>query len=475
MKQLREYKKKRDFSQTKEPRAEIGKESSKNLRFVVQYHEARAKHYDFRLEFDGVLLSWAVPKGPSLNPDVKRLAVRVEDHPIDYINFEGNIPKGQYGGGTVVVWDKGNYAPLSDMKLGLEQGDLKIVLNGSKLFGLFKLFKTQNNNWLLVKAKDEFCDKAFDISEASKDMIKNPFHEAKFELAEMKTKLPIGDDWLSEIKYDGYRIMAFVENGSVKLLSRNNKDFSNKFSNVVDELKIIMKNRAIVFDGEMVVADQTGKTSFSDLQESIKKHKNNFTYMIFDVLALDGKDLRQNSLIDRKKKLHDLINESDCIKESKYVLGQSEECFDIAKKLGLEGIICKKINSVYTGKRSGNWTKTKCYVLQNFIVGGYEISNKTKKLSAVLLGDIIDNQFVYVGKAGTGFNDKTRKRIQDFLETTVSKKCYFKVEPNINGDDVFWTKPQMVVEVQFAEKTKDNLLRQASFKQVVSLGFKEEK
>jgi len=292
---LKEYNKKRDFKKTNEPRPKV--EDSKQNRFLIQYHQARAKHYDFRLEHNGVLLSWAVPKGLSLNPKVKRLAVHVEDHPVDYRNFEGIIPKGNYGAGSVEIYDFGTYLPLEDLDKGLKKGHIKFVLNGKKFKGGFSLIKTDEKNWLIVKLNDEYAN-----SKKTKISTRLPFKSCSPELATLTNKIPKGDDWLFEIKYDGYRIISFCENEKIKMLSRNNIDYTNKFSSVKKSLTKLNQN-SFVLDGEMVVFDEHGKSDFGLLQKNIKEKKENFTYIVFDLLALNGEDLRSLPLIDRKKKI----------------------------------------------------------------------------------------------------------------------------------------------------------------------------
>lgn len=460
---LKEYHKKRDFKKTKEPVGQVKNKKTKSLNFVVQYHEARAKHYDFRLEWNGMLLSWAVPKGPPLTPNVKRLAVKVEDHPLEYQYFEGVIPKGEYGGGTVEIWDKGNYAPLENMEDGLKHGNIKVVLNGNKLKGDFHIVKTKENNWILFKGKEEFKVENTSVKTNNK-IIKNPFSQAPVQLTKLETKIPKGNNWLFEVKYDGYRIISYVENNKVSLYSRNGADYTQKFPNIVNSLIIIGKNKSFVLDGEMVVTNEDGKTDFGDLQESIRAKRNNFNYVVFDILAHNGKDLRGEKLLTRKTKLEKLLNNCpENITFSNYVIGKGEESFNAAKELGLEGIVGKKTNSIYSGNRDGDWIKIKCYNEQEFVVVGYCTTPKNKTLSALLLGYYNKNELKYVGKVGTGFNTEIKTKLANSLQKLVIKKSKFDVVPKIN-DEVFWVRPTLVVQVQFAEITKENLLRQASFK-----------
>ena len=280
---LKEYKQKRNFKLTNEPIGKIEKDSAS--RFVIQYHQARAKHYDFRLEYNGVLLSWAVPKGLSKDPKNKRLAVMVEDHPIEYINFEGVIPKGNYGAGSVEIYDKGNYAPIKDFEKGLKKGQLKFVLNGEKLKGAWSLVRTERDNWLIIKIDDKFA------GVQKKSNTKLPFKKCDVELATLTDNIPKGKNWLFEIKYDGYRIISFIENGKVKMYTRNGVDYTKKFEGIKKNLSKINQSNFVV-DGEVVAFDDNGRSDFGLLQNSIKLSKRDLFYVIFDILALNGEDLR---------------------------------------------------------------------------------------------------------------------------------------------------------------------------------------
>ena len=319
---LTKYNQKRNFNKTSEPKGKTKKKKALNLIFVVQKHNARNLHYDLRLEHNGVLISFAVPKEISLDSSIKRLAINVEDHPLEYAKFEGVIPKGEYGAGTVQIWDKGNYYPLKDFNKGLKNGELKFVLNGEKLKGEFHMINTKNNQWLLFKSKDEFSKK-------EKPKIKNPFTKISVCLANITKTIPTGKDWLFETKYDGYRIVAFVENGKVKLKTRSDQDYTNKFKNVEKELKNSFKNKNLVLDGEIVVLDESGKSNFSLLQEAIKQDKDNFIYCIFDILALDGEDLRKEKLIIRKELLRKTLkNSSKSLVFADYVINNGKKLFN---------------------------------------------------------------------------------------------------------------------------------------------------
>ncbi len=450
---LKEYKKKRNFKNTNEPKGKINNKTAN--RFVVQYHQARAKHYDFRLEHNGVLLSWAVPKGLSFNPKDKRLAVMVEDHPVDYIDFEGVIPKGNYGAGSVEIFDEGNYIPLKDFEKGLKKGHLKFVLNGSKLKGCWSLIKTNENNWLIVKIDDEFA-----TEKIKKKNTSLPFKTCDVELATLTQKIPKGKDWIFEIKYDGYRIMSFVENNKARLVSRNKIEYSKKFSSLTESLNKIDASSFVV-DGEVVSFDANGRSDFGLLQENLKKNNNDFYYIIFDLLSLNGEDLRNLPLIERKTKLERLLVKADNkLIYSKHV-EKGKESFDFAKENELEGIIAKKSKSIYSGKRTDDWLKIKCYNRQEFVIAGYTTTEKNSLISALLLGYFEDKNLIFVGKVGTGFNENDKLELHSKFETCKRKTCPFKSE--IKVKNAVWLKPQFVAEIQYTELTKDKLLRQPSF------------
>lgn len=449
---LKEYRNKRNFKSTNEPKGNIRK--SEEHKFVVQYHVARAKHYDFRLEHNGVLVSWAVPKGLSINPKDKRLAVHVEDHPLDYINFEGIIPKGNYGAGTVEIFDNGTYFPLEDFEKGLKKGHIKFFLNGTKLKGGYSLIKFKDNNWFIIKIDDEFA------GVEKKKSRKIPFEKTSVQLATLTDKIPVGKDWIFEIKYDGYRIISYVENGKVKMLTRNNIDYTEKFNYIAQNLKKI-DQKSFVFDGEVIAFDENGKSDFGLLQESIKMGSSNLYYCIFDLLSLNGEDLRKLPLIERKAKLERLLfkSENNLIYSSH--VDNGKETFDFAKRNNLEGIVAKKKNSVYVGKRTDDWLKIKCFARQEFVIAGYMTSDKNTILSALLLGYYKNKKLVYVGKVGTGFDEKDRKHLVDAFQSIIIKDCPFSNKIKVNNS--VWIKPKFVAEIQFAEFTKDNLLRQPSF------------
>lgn len=449
---LTQYNKKRDFNSTKEPKGKT--KTSTGNKFVVQYHEARSKHYDFRLAHNGVLISWAIPKGISTNPKDKRLAVHVEDHPIDYANFEGIIPKGNYGAGTVEIFDKGKYVSLEDFNKGLKKGHIKIFLKGKKLNGAWSLVKFKDNNWFMIKIEDEFANLK------NKTNTKLPFKQTSAQLATLSSKIPTGKDWLFEIKYDGYRILSFVENKKVKMLTRNGNDYTKKLTNVVNSLKKLDYD-SFVLDGEIVCFDKNGKSDFGLLQNSLKNKKNNLYYCVFDLLAFNGADLREVPLIERKQKLERLLFKAEKNLVYSSHTTQGKQTFDFAKKNNLEGIVAKKKNSKYVGKRTEDWLKIKCYMRQEFVIVGYDTSEKNSILSALILGYYENKKLIYVGKVGTGFSDKDKKELVKTFNEVIVKKCPFEKE--IKLKNVVWLKPKFVAEIQFAELTNETLLRQASF------------
>ncbi|MDD4168885.1 MAG: DNA ligase D [Desulfotomaculaceae bacterium] len=487
---LNEYNQKRNFSNTGEPEGKAEK-SEERLRFVIQHHLARNDHYDLRLEWDGALLSWAVPKGPSYNTRDKRLAVHVEDHPLEYRNFEGTIPKGEYGGGTVMLWDEGEWQPLTDVDEGIKEGLLKFALKGRRLKGKWALVRMKakagdtKDNWLLLKEKDEYAQSDSGISgfitsirtgrtmgeiEGGDDekVIRNPFDTADVQLCKLVHIVPQGENWLYELKYDGYRIMAFVEGNSARLITRNNNDYTHRFGAVASSLLDLAAGRAMVLDGEMTVTDASGRTDFQALQSYMKNlNSHNLTYIIFDLLALDGLDMRRQPLTQRKETLLALMKDTPKkLHYSRHVLGNGKESFKAACELGLEGIIGKKAGSIYTGTRNGDWIKVKCDQRQEFVIGGFTLSDKkTTGVSSLLLGVYDDNELVYAGRAGTGFSRSVMKDLEIKFNNLKKLETPFKFSPIPKSNEtITWLEPELIAEIKFAEWTKDNLLRHASFK-----------
>ncbi len=466
---LKTYKNKRDFNKTNEPKGKKRKSNPKKLNYSLQFHEASKDHFDLRLEFDGILLSWAIPKGPSLNPKDKRLAVKVEDHPFDYLLFEGDIPKGQYGGGKVTLSDSGFWIPLNDVKKSLKAGNLKFIIKGEKLKGQFALIKMKENNWLLIKEQDKYCKKTSLIKNIKKSIlknkeIKNPFHKENVQLATLKEDVPIGKDWIYELKYDGYRIIAEIEKNNVNLYTRNYQNYTKKFETIASNLKKYFKNKTLILDGEIIYIDEYGKSNFSLLQQALKSKDDTFLcYMVFDILAYEGNDLRNKTLIERKKILDKILkNSPENIKCSKYIYDKGKELFQKVKELNLEGIIAKKINSYYVGKRTDSWIKIKCRKSDEFIIGGYELSQKkNKQIKALYLGKYINNNLIYIGKVGTGFNqENSLELISEFKTNKINQSPFYDAD----FKDINFLKPSFLAEVEYSEFTSSNKIRQASFK-----------
>ncbi len=552
---LTEYVKKRDFNKTAEPKAGKSKDKEK-LMFVIQKHDASRLHYDFRLEMDGVLKSWAVPKGPSTDPQTKRLAMMVEDHPFDYRNFEGIIPQGEYGGGTVIVWDEGTYEPIEEIKgkkaqekhllAQLKSGSVKIILHGEKLHGEFALVKTHGmgeNAWLLIKHDDEYASKK-DITKLDESVLSGKTiaqmektsekvwqhgHEENIESSKTKSKKKspakkpvsemVGDDadvpvvaeagagaealiksapksaipknikpmkatlvdepfddpeWLYEVKWDGYRAVGFVNKGDVQLISRNNLPF-DKFYPIIDHLKT-WKFNAVV-DGEILVLNDKGISDFGALQNWRSEADGTLVYYVFDILWYEGKNLTGLPLKDRIAILKEVLPpDDDSIRPSKVFEGNGIEFFKAAEKIGLEGIIAKKASSVYTSDlRSREWLKIKVHKRQEVIITGFTRNEGTSKpFSALTMGVYDDGQLRYVGKVGTGFNDKMQKEMMALFKPLITDKSPFDIEPDVDKPSRFrpkrmgakptWLKPELVGEVAFAEVTSDGVFRQASFK-----------
>ncbi len=475
MEKLKKYNSKRNFDLTPEPRGEY-KKSSKKLCYLIQKHAASHLHYDFRLELDGTLKSWAVAKGPSLNPRVKRLAVMVEDHPISYGDFEGIIPKGQYGGGTVMLWDVGTWQSDDDAKAQLKKGHLHFRLEGKRLKGEWSLVKMKENNWLLIKKDDEFAvdDEDDEIlkSEITSIVSGRIMEEIAGEstipksfspqLATLVDKTPQGDDWIYELKFDGYRNLARIENGSVKMLTRNGLDWTNKYLDLVEELKKLPVKNTIL-DGEIVALNRQGRSDFMALQEMLKAEKSEeLQYYLFDILFLDNKNLQNLSLVERKKILKKILEKkkltniffSENLKFSKNLLVQ------LCKK-NYEGIIAKMASKPYFQGRNKYWQKIKCHKRQEFVIGGFTIARDDENaIGALLIGYYENKKLIYTGKVGTGFSDKFARELRQKLEKIKQKESPFSKEIK----NVFFVKPKLVCEVEYSEVTTEGALRHPSFK-----------
>lgn len=515
---LSQYHKKRDFSKTSEPKGAVSRENTKL--YIIQKHAASHLHYDFRLELQGVLKSWAIPKGPSLDPQIKRLAMHVEDHPIDYGHFEGIIPKGHYGGGTVMLWDKGIWEPLDKNPLkAYEQGHLRFLLHGNKLQGAWNLIRFKGEtHWFLIKHRDAYAQdqKDYDVTQkldrsvlsnqtlediatdhetirqpdnartaaAKKPLIKSRIKQATLLLPEHLDTSPVpqcispqratlvdnppsGKYWLHEIKFDGYRIVAFKQGTKVILKSRTNTDWTSTFPSIANALKRLPVDQVVV-DGEVVLLDSQGKSNFQLLQHAIHNESPDppFHYFLFDMLYFNHHDLRNMPLLERKSILkHVLGNESSHLHYSDHLVGEGKAMFENACHLGLEGIVSKRINSEYVSKRNQDWLKIKCIKRQEFVVGGYTAPQGERDYFGSLLLGVFNaqGQLEFVGHVGTGFTQATLKKIHHDLIAYESKTNPFTTIPP-SASKAQWLKPQLVAEVAFTEWTKEHHLRHPSFK-----------
>ncbi|WP_374077179.1 DNA ligase D [Bdellovibrio bacteriovorus] len=470
---LREYIKKRDFKKTPEPRSMPKKKKGKSapLMFVVQEHHASHLHYDFRLELNGVLKSWAVPKGPSMDPQTKRLAVEVEDHPLSYGTFEGVIPKGQYGAGRVYIWDTGTWEPIGSARAGLKKGHLEFKLKGKKLHGHWMLIKTQRSagkksQWLLIKRTDEYAapEEEEEPAKATKRVRKLPQFIAP-ELAELAKEPPEGEKWVHETKFDGYRTQTHFENGKVTLYTRGGLDWTKRYPAIAKALHELPVKNAII-DGEIVWLDKDGRTDFQKLQNALKENDmSRLVYYVFDLLFLDGEDHRDLPLHERKHQLEKIVHllKHPLIRYSDHIEGHAEALFKAACSYNLEGLISKDRESPYTSARSGSWVKTKCKMHQEFIIGGYaEGQGSRAGFGALLLGVYDGDKLKYIGRSGTGFTEKSAVEVLRKLKKLESKKSPFQLkEPK--GKGLHWVKPELVADITFANWTADEQLRTAVF------------
>ena len=510
---LDEYTRKRDISRSREPPAQLRKTEA-DLRFVVQKHAASHLHYDFRLELDGVLKSWAVPKGPSLNPLDKRLAMQVEDHPFEYRNFEGVIPKGNYGAGEVIIWDQGSYhapgakdRPASEeaIRKGLGKGDLKLILNGRKLRGEFALVKIQRdqrqgskgNSWLLLKKQDDFAT-SDDITLKDRSVLSNltveelkgadslsdrkgtlehtrkeppdpMLHHVAPMLATPVVKAFDDPDWVFEVKLDGYRAIAEIREGAVSLYSRNGIPFNAKFPAIVRELETI--GGQAILDGELVALDEKGRSSFQLLQNYWRRGEGTIAYFVFDLLYLNGWDLRARALLERKGLLRDMLPELDSVRYSDHLQGQGVTLYELARDSNLEGIIAKQSASRYqVGKRSREWLKIKIKLRQEAIICGYTRPRKSRSyFGSLVLGAFEAGSLTYIGLCGGGFDEETLRELYEKLQPlVVSDSPFNRKIPT--GMPVTWVKPQLVCEVSFTEWTGDKVMRHPVF-----LGLRDDK
>ncbi|MEO5987562.1 MAG: DNA ligase D [Candidatus Eisenbacteria bacterium] len=466
---LAAYRKRRRFDITPEP-AGTRARKSKALGYVIQKHDASRLHYDFRLELDGTLKSWAVPKGPSMNPKDRRLAVEVEDHPVAYASFEGRIPKGQYGAGTVEIWDKGTWEPEGDPRAGLRKGSLHFALNGERLTGRWNLVrmdhrdeKAKTPQWLLMKSRE----KAAPAPTPRPSGRRPPPRFVPPQLATLVESVPEGEDWLHEIKFDGYRVQAHINHGKVVLHTRTGRDWTERFTEVAEALAKLDVTNALI-DGEVAVTAADGVTHFQLLQNMLGSgEKNPLTYYVFDLLHLDGRDLRGESLESRKEALRGLLPKrppkTAIVRFSDHIEGQGEAFHLAACRKGLEGIISKRRDGPYRAGRTREWVKSKCRMRQEFVIGGYTPPRGGREgFGALLLGARDDSgALVYTGRVGTGFNASMLRSLLSKLQRLERTRAPFADAPEERG--LHWVEPKLVAEVSFANWTQDHLLRQAAF------------
>jgi len=463
---LQRYQSMRDFSRTPEPRgARTRARGTRELAFTVQRHDATRLHYDFRLELDGVLKSWAVPKGPSLDPKDRRLAVQTEDHPLEYGDFEGVIPEKQYGAGDVLLWDRGTWIPEGDAIEGLERGRLRFRLEGRKLRGSWLLTRTRDKNWLLIKRDDEEARSGSDITQEQPESVKEDAKLPAFvqpQLATLVTEPPRSGSWIYEVKHDGYRMLARFSKDGVRVFTRSGNDWTKKLPHLVKALQKL-KLRDSWLDGEIVVPGPEGRSSFQQLQNAFDAGRDtNIVCYVFDAPFLNGEDLRGRPLMERKALLEKALTTGDQIKFSAHLEGEASEVLEHACKLRLEGLIGKQVNAPYVAGRSRTWIKLKCRQRQDFVIGGYTKPGGSRTgFGALLVGVYEKNKLQFAGKVGTGFDDASLKALLKQMQALKEDAPPFVNPPREKG--VTWIAPKLVAEVEFAERTDEGILRQASF------------
>ena len=498
---LEEYKNKRDFRKTSEPqqnkKSSKQKKGSKNdaLIFVIQRHDARNLHYDFRLEMEGVLKSWAVPKGPSLNTADKRLAIMVEDHPYDYHSFEGTIPKGNYGAGEVTIWDEGVYEPLNKVESkdnetilleGLKKGSLKIIMHGNKLKGEFALVKMKNAKekkaWLLIKHKDKYAvEENYD---AEDHLLNGESKENPIISSERNTKLneyikpmlatsskePFNDEkWIFEIKWDGYRAIADLSNEeNLKLYSRNGISFLNRYPDIQKDL--LKQDHSMIIDGEIVALNEKGVPSFQLLQHIADNPNAPVVFQVFDLLYLNGHSTRKLSLIERKELLKEALIETATIRYCDHIDRNGIDFYYEIQKSNIEGVMAKKKSSIYIdGHRSENWLKIKNNLSEEAVIVGYtEPKGSRGYFGSLILGRFINGELQYSGHVGTGFSGETLKQIHELLQPYETKEMPFKEKPKTNMPPT-WIVPHIVATIKYTQLTKEG-----RFMHPVFIGIRED-
>jgi bifunctional non-homologous end joining protein LigD len=524
---LKTYRQKRNFTRTPEPEGRVHSGGERRL-YVIQKHAATRLHYDLRLEEGGVLKSWAVPKGPSLDPKEKRLAVQVEDHPLEYGGFEGVIPKDEYGGGRVQLWDRGHWAPEGDAAAGLRKGKLKFHLEGAKLRGNWNLVRMHGQtgeagktNWLLIKEHDEAAQDQHDIVQERPESILsgrriedmeprdesvwhsnrgealssttstpasphlNPSHIEgarkaplpeimPFQLATLTDRSPVGDEWLHEIKLDGFRMQCRIAKGKGQLLTRTGQDWTHRFPDVA-RAAARLPVQAALLDGELVALQSDGRSSFQLLQRALSEGADaTLVYYAFDLLYLDGYNVSLAPLETRKdtlKRLLEAVTQDGSIRYSDHVVGGGQAFYEAACRLGLEGMIAKRKAAPYRGGRGGEWLKVKCLQRQEFVIGGFtDPSGSRSGFGALLIGVYEEDRLIYAGRVGTGFNTGLLKTLAARLQRLQQAQPSFQNRVPGPLRDVHWVRPELVAEIAFSEWTSDNVLRHPSFQ-----GLREDK
>ncbi|MGE0007991.1 MAG: DNA ligase D [Parvibaculaceae bacterium] len=523
---LEAYREKRDFTRTAEPKPKIGR--ARAWRFAVQRHDARRLHFDLRLELDGVLKSWAVTKGISMVPGVKRLAVQTEDHPLDYLTWEGTIPKGEYGGGTMIVWDRGTWMADGDPREGIENGKFIFALNGERLKGHWHFVRMKRkpgetrDNWLLFKGDDEYSIGASDPEPAASELTSvisgltnedlekrkrvRPDHQARETirrdsglssrrygrlagarkgilpvfvapaLAETGDAPPAGKGWLHEIKQDGYRMQARIDGGKVQLLTRKKQDWTKRFPTIARALERLPVGSALI-DGEIVAQEASGISTFTALQSDLREgRRDRLAYFLFDLLYCEGVSLLSVKLADRKEALEELCRSlpaSSSIRYSQHMdEGDARTIFEHACRMGLEGLVSKRADAPYRSGRTTTWIKTKCTLSEDFIIIGYVPSSTSRQaVGSLVLGFHDGADLVHAGRAGTGFTDETALALRSGLDAIRTGRPKFKRTPErLSLEGVRWVEPRIVADIQFRGWSPDRLLRQAAFK-----GIREDK
>jgi bifunctional non-homologous end joining protein LigD len=480
---LADYKKKRNFKNTPEPGADFSTEN--RGRFVIQRHEATRLHYDLRLEMNGVLKSWAVPKGPSMNPKDKRLAIETEDHPIKYLDFEGTIPKGNYGAGEMQIWDKGTFKAAAKTKDNLEEqwedGNLKIVFTGSKIKGEFALVKTKRgdkkNQWLLIKKNDDFStDLDYDAEVFTEKKSQNKGHKKqegkvrkinpsefiKPMLATTGKKIFNDPDWIYELKWDGYRALAHIEDGKVDLYSRNGISFNSKFPKLVKDLEQVENN--VILDGEIVVLNKDGISQFQALQNYDENTPGSLRFYVFDMLFLNGHSMLDLPLLERKSLILEVLEDLDMVQYCDHIEGMGTAFYKKAIDSGMEGVIAKKADATYSpGYRTEKWLKIKADNSREVLICGYTTSEGAV-FGSLIMGAYEDDELKYIGNCGTGFSNDEQKELLKKFKSRERKTSPFLEKINLKGREPVWMRPDLVAEVKYSEITKTGKLRHPVFK-----------